>query len=101
MSRPRCDRPVGGRLADTYQLLTIWKGVPLQVQGEGRGAIQHQGLAGDAPIFFRGQPLAPLLEQEGHAGRIALVAQAACPAGMHSSRARADLATDDYPVQCR
>src|SRR3546814_10362251 len=44
-------------------------------------------------------PLAPLLEQERHPGRRALVAQGARPVRVHRPGARAGLAASDYPVE--
>src|SRR3546814_2295332 len=46
-------------------------------------------------------PLAPLLEEERHAGRRALVADRARPVGMHRPRAGPALAADDDPVNAR
>ena len=45
--------------------------------------------------------LAPLLEQERGPGRVALVAQATCPVGMHRARLRPALATHDDPIDQR
>src|SRR5437867_9503849 len=54
--------------------------------------------AGSRDVSFRRGPLSPLLEVEGHCGGLALIAQGACPLGIHRASLMAALSARNYPV---
>ena len=61
-------------------------------------AVEHLSSAAIvAAVHHCGQILTPLLEEEGHASGLALVAQASSPVRMHRPRAGPALATNDSP----